>query len=195
METKKVQVYQFEELTGNALENAKKLLKNLQDNYSEDYFCTFAREDMETTLIDCFGLNCGNLKFGLYPTYADATNVALSEKAVAEVFKRIYNDENKKAMLPEGLGPSEVEIKKIRYGCDIYEYGDFAEHELDDKAYSVIENTALEYIKESLKKAVHDLELNDEYYYSDEFRDELIARNDIVFDKHGNILDNDILEG
>jgi len=195
MKTKKVQVYQFEELEGNALENAKKLLKNLQENYSENYFWTFAREDMETTLIDCFGLDCGNLEFGLYPTYADANNVELSEKAVAEVFKRIYNDENKKVMLPEGLGPSEVEIKKIRYGCEIYEYGDFSECELDDKAYSVIENTALEYVKESLKKVAHDLELNDEYYYSDEFRDELISMDDIVFDKYGNIIDNDILEG
>ena len=195
MKTRKVQVYEFNELTGNALENAKKLLKNLQDNYSENYFWTFAREDMENDLVDCFGLDCGDLEFGLYPTYADANNVELSEKAVAEVFKRIYNDENKKVMLPEGLGPSEVEIKKIRYGCEIYEYGDFSECELDDKAYSVIENTALEYIKESLRKVTHNLELNDEYYHSDDFLEELISMDDIVFDKYGNILDNDILEG
>ena len=195
METKKVQVYQFEELTGKALERAREQLHTMQDNYSENYFWSFAREDMESALVDCFGLDCSDLEFGLYPTHADANNVELSEQAVAEVFKRIYNDENKKVMLPEGLGPSEVEIKKIRYGCEIYEYGDFAECELDDKAYSVIKNTALEYIKESLKKVAHDLELNDEYYYSDDFRDELISMNGIVFDKHGNILNNDILEG
>lgn len=53
MKTRKVQVYQFEELTGNALENAKNLLKNLQDNCSENYFWSFAREDMETDLVDC----------------------------------------------------------------------------------------------------------------------------------------------
>lgn len=195
METKMVQVYQFEELEGKALERAKEQLHAMQDDYSENYFWSFAREDVESALVDCFGLDCSDLEFGLYPTHADANNVELSEQAVAEVFKRIYNDENKKVMLPEGLGPSEVEIKKIRYGCEIYEYGDFAECELDDKAYSVIENTALEYIKESLKKVAHDLELNDEYYYSDEFRDELISMNGIVFDKHGNILNNDILEG
>lgn len=187
METKKVQVYQFEELEGNALENAKKLLKNLQDNYSEDYFWSMAREDMETTLVDCFGLDCSDLEFGLYPTYADANNVELSEQAVHDVCKRIN-----RSKLPQGFNPDDIKIKKIHYGCDIEVYGDF---ELNDEQYELIEDTALEYIKESLKKVVHDLELDDEYYDSDDFREELINMNDIVFDKHGNILNNSILEG
>ena len=187
METKKVQVYQFDELTGKALENAKNLLKNLQGGCSENYFWTFAREDMETDLVDCFGLDCDNLEFGLYPTHADANNVELLEKAVVEVCSQID-----KSKLPKGFDPDDIKIKKIHYGCDIEVYGDF---ELNDKQYELIEDTALEYIKESLKKVAHDLELNDEYYYSDDFRDELISMNDIVFDKHGNILNNDILEG
>lgn len=187
METKKVQVYQFEELEGNALENAKKLLKNLQDNCSENYFWSFAREDMETDLADCFGLDCNDLEFGLYPTHADANNVELSEQAVRDVCSRI--DKNK---LPQGFNPDDIKIKKEHYGCNIEEYGDF---ELNDEEYELIENAALDYINEALEKVAHNLELNDECYYSDEFRDELIAMNDIVFDKHGNILNNDILEG
>lgn len=187
METKKVQVYQFEELTGKALENAKNLLKNLQDNCSENYFWSFAREDMETDLVDCFGLDCNDLQFGLYPTHADANNVELLEKAVVEVCSQI--DKNK---LPKGFDPDDIKIKKIRYGCEIEEYGDF---ELNDEEYELIENAALDYINEALEKVAHDLELNDQHYYSDEFRDELISMNDIVFDKHGNILNNDILEG
>lgn len=187
METKKVQVYQFEELEGNALENAKKLLKNLQDSYSEDYFWSMAREDVETDLVECFGLDCGNLEFGLYPTHADANNVALSEKAVRDVYSRI--DKNK---LPQGFNPDDIKIKKEHYGCNIEEYGDF---ELNDEEYELIENAALDYINEALEKVAHNLELNDQYYYSDDFLEELIAMNDIVFDKHGNILNNDILEG
>nr|DAR88583.1 MAG TPA: hypothetical protein [Caudoviricetes sp.] len=187
METKKVQVYQFDELTGKALENAKKLLKNLQDNYSEDYFWSMAREDMETDLVDCFGLDCSDLEFGLYPTHAEANNVELSEQAVRDVCGRID-----KSKLPQGFNPDDIKIKKERYGCEIEEYVDF---ELNDEVYELIENAALDYINEALIKVAHNLELNDEYYYSDEFRDELIAMNDIVFDKFGNILNNNILEG
>lgn len=187
MKTKMVQVYQFEELEGEALENAKKLLKNLQDNCSENYFWSFAREDMETDLVECFGLDCGNLEFELYPTHADANNVELSEQAVHDVCERI--DRSK---LPQGFNHDDIKIKKEHYGCKIEEYGDF---ELNDEEYELIENAALEYIEESLAKVAHKLELNDQYYYSDEFRDELIAMNDIVFDKYGNILNNDILEG
>lgn len=187
MKTKMVQVYQFEELTGKALENAKKLLKNLQDNYSEDYFWSMAREDMKDDLLNCFGLDCNDLEFGLYPTYADATDVELSEKAVIEVCSLID-----KRKLPKEFDPAQIEIKKIRYGCKIEEYGDF---ELNDEEYELIENAALDYINEALRKVAHNLELNDEYYYSDDFLEELINMNDIVFDKHGNILNNDILEG
>lgn len=66
---------------------------------------------------------------------------------------------------------------------------------MNDEEYELIENAALDYINEALEKVAHNLELNDQHYYSDDFRDELIAMNDIVFDKHGNILNNDILEG
>ena len=187
METKKVQVYQFKELEGDALENAKKQLHTMQDEYSENYFWSFAREDMESALVDCFGLDCSDLEFGLYPTYVEANNVELSEQAVRNVCGGI--DKNK---LPQGFNPDDIKIKKIRYGCEIEEYGEF---ELNDDEYELIENAALEYIKESLAKVAHNLELDDEYYYSDEFREELINMNDIVFDKHGNILNNDILEG
>lgn len=187
MKTRKVQVYQFEELEGNALENAKELLKNLQDNCSENYFWSFAREDMETDLADCFGLDCNDLEFGLHPTCVEANNVELSEKAVAEVCSRID-----KSKLPQGFDSDDIKIKKIRYGCNIEEYGDF---ELNDEEYELIENAALDYINEALGKIAHNLELNDEYYYSDDFREELINMNDIVFDKFGNIINNDILEG
>ena len=187
METKMVQVYQFEELTGNALENAKKQLRTMQDNCSENYFCSFAREDMETDLVECFGLDCSDLEFGLYPTHADANNVELSEKAVIEVCSQID-----KSKLPKGFDPDDIKIKKIHYGCEIEEYGDF---ELNDEEYELIENAALDYINEALKKVAHDLELNDQYYYSDDFLEELISMNDIVFDKFGNILNNNILEG
>lgn len=186
METKMVQVYQFEELTGDALKRAKKQLHTMQEDYSTDYFWTFAREDMETDLVECFGLDCGDLEFGLYPTHADANNVELLEKAVVEVCSRID-----KSKLPQGFNPDDIEIKKIRYGCEIKEYGDF---ELNDEQYELIENAALEYIKESLKKVAHNLELNDQYYYSDDFLEELINMNDIVFDKFGNIINNNILE-
>lgn len=187
MEIKKVQVYQFEELTGKALERAKEQLHAMQDDYSENYFWSFAREDMESALVDCFGLDCSDLEFGLYPTHADANNVELSEQAVHDVCERID-----KSKLPQGFNPDVIGIKKIHYGCEIKEYGNF---ELNDEEYELIENAALDYINEALKKVVHDLELNDEYYYSDEFRDELISMNGIVFDKRGNILNNDILEG
>ena len=127
------------------------------------------------------------LWFGLYPTHADANNVELLEKAVVEVCSQID-----KSKLPKGFDPDDIKIKKIRYGCDIEEYGDF---ELNDEEYELIENAALDYINEALEKVAHNLELNEQHYYSDEFRDELISINDIVFDKHGNILNNDILEG
>ena len=58
METKKVQVYQFEELEGKALDRAKEQLYAMQDDCLENYFWSFAREDMETDLVDCFGLDC-----------------------------------------------------------------------------------------------------------------------------------------
>lgn len=148
---------------------------------------TFAREDMEDTLVDCFGLDCGNLEFGLYPTHAEATNVELLEQAVHDVCSRID-----KSKLPQGFNPDDIKIKKEHYGCNIEEYGDF---ELNDEEYELIENAALDYINEALKKVAHNLELNDQYYYSDDFLEELINMNDIVFDKHGNILNNDILEG
>lgn len=187
METRTVQIYKFEELEGAALENAKKQLKKMQDSYSEDYFWSMAQEDMENDLTECFGLLCGNLEFGLYPTHASANNVELLESAVVEVCSRI--DKNK---LPQEFNPNDITIKKERYGCDIKEYGDF---ELNDEQYELIENAALDYIDDALGKVAHNLELEDEYYYSDEFRDELIAMNDIVFDKNGNILNNDILGG
>lgn len=187
METKKVQVYQFEELEDKALENAKVQLGKMQDNCSENYFWSFAREDMETDLVDCFGLDCSDLEFGLYPTHAEANNVELSEQAVHDVCKRID-----KSKLPQGFNPDDIKIKKEHYGCNIEEYGDF---ELNDEEYELIENAALDYISEALEKVAHNLELNDQYYHSDDFLEELINMNDIVFDKHGNILNNDILEG
>lgn len=107
METKKVQVYQFEELEDNALENAKVQLGKMQDSCSENYFWSFAREDMETDLADCFGLDCNDLEFGLYPTHADANNVELSEQAVHDVCKRID-----KSKLPQGFNPDDIKIKK-----------------------------------------------------------------------------------
>ncbi len=104
----------------------------------------------------------------------------------------LLKDKDKKKLLPQYFDSNKIEIEKEKYGCKIDVYGDF---ELDEKAYELIEDTALQYIEEKLDEAIYNLESSCEYYYSDEFRDELIGMNDIVFDKFGNIINNDILDG
>ena len=190
METKKVQVYQFDELTGNALENAKKEMMKRQEEYSEWHFWDYGEEFLNNEL-EYFGLDCTGLEFGLYPAHIKASKVELSEGAVKIVCDLIPDD--KKGLLPQGFDPKNIEMTvKNLYACEIEEYGEF---ELSDDAYEMIEDIAVKYVKEKLYESICGLESNDQWFYSDEFRDELISMNDIVFDKYGNILNNNILEG
>lgn len=185
-----VEVYEFNELTGKALKRAKEKLMERQEEYSEWHFGDCSEECLNNEF-EYFGLDCTGLEFGLYPAHIKASKVELSEGAVKIVCDLIPDD--KKGLLPQGFDPKDIRMTvKNLYACEIEEYGEF---ELSDDAYEMIEDIAVEYVKEKLNDSICGLESDDQWFYSDEFRDELIATNDIVFDKHGNILDNSILEG